>query len=562
MKKPLIIFISFIHISMAVAMGMTTPDKAVVQKIDSLLAQYFTADAPGGAIGIISRGEVIYRHGFGQSELYPPGAVDTRTLFDLASVAKPFTAQAILMLEQQGKLSLDAAIHRYLPDLPDYGHEITVRHLLQHSSGIPSSDVLRLFAGIPLDEPWTQQDEIDLIKTYAHLNFEPNERHVYSNAGYVLLAEIVENTSGITFPEFMTQSVFQPLAMQSTYVYDGSKPLSAALAKAYGREGDVFIQLSSHDDMSYGGGNVHSHLDDMLRWGQHLFSPATGGPQLLQRISTPYNTLNNGDTLNYTYGFYVRKHKGQRMVDHSGGVPGFRSRFTLFPDDEVAIIILLNTEHINTRMLTHQLADILLAGKLVEPEPHVRTAIDFDVSRAEAYAGAYQMPDGMEMHFSVERDTFWLSLPGAPDFQLFAESETRFFLKAFDAQCSFVIAPDGKVNEMIWHQGGRDYTAIRAEKREPLLPEEMHSFAGYYVQPALQATYQITLENGQLQLLLPATFQTYLGFGSTGLNHINGNTFMTDNLGLLTFTRDDAGSPDGFVLQDVGRLQQIRFKKQ
>lgn len=562
MKKPLLIFISFIHISMAVAMGMTNPENAVVQKVDSLLAQYFTADAPGGAIGIISGGEVIYRNCFGQSELDPQKAVDVRTLFDLASVAKPFTAMAILLLEQQGKLALDADIHSYLPDIPDYGHEITVRHLLQHSSGIPSTDVLRLFAGIPLDEPWTQQDELGLINTYPQLNFEPNTRHLYSNAGYALLAKIVETTSGITFPEFMAQYIFQPTGMQATYVYDGSKLPVSDMATGYGRQDEIFVPLSNFDDLSYGGGNVHSNLDDMLRWGQHFFNPAIGDPQLLQRISTPYNTLKNGDTLNYTYGFYVRNHKGQRVVDHSGGVPGFRSRFTLFPDDEVAIIILLNTEHINTRELKDRLADIVLADKLVEPKPKIRTAIDLDIAQAEAFVGTYQMPDGMEMHFSVERDTFWLSLPGAPDFQLFAESETRFFLKAFDAQCSFVLAADGKANEMIWHQGGNAYTAIRVEERKPLLPNEWQQFAGNYIQQALQATYQIRHENGQLHLLLPTTFQTYLGFGATELSHVSGDTFMTDRLGMLTFTRDDTGSLSGFVLQDVGRLQQLRFAKQ
>ncbi len=561
MKIPIVFFVTFIQMSMAVAMGMSNPGSHALPKIDSLLAQYADADAPGGAIAIISGGELLYTKNFGQRNLELKQAVDAHTLFDLASVAKPFTAMAILLLEQEGKLSLDAPIQSYLPDLPDFGHEITIRHLLQHSSGIPSTDVLRLFAGISLDEPWTQHDEIELIKTYAQLNFEPNTRHVYSNAGYALLAQIVEKVSQIPFPQYMKEFVFQPLGMHATFVHAGYMPAASVVAEGYKPEDETFAPVSSLEDLSYGSGNVFSNLDDMIRWCRHFFAEEFIVDDFSGRISKPYNTLANGDTIHYTYGFYVREYKGQKRVFHSGGVPGFRSRLSLFPDDEIAIVIMLNTEHINTHTLTNELAEILLAGKLVEPEPKIRKAIDLDVNQFREFAGTFQMPDGMEMHFHVERDTFWLSLPGAPDFQLFAESETQFFLKAFDAQCSFVIAADGKVNEMIWHQGGKDYTAIGVEERKPLLPEEMPQFAGNYIQPALGASYQIIYENDQLQLLLPATFQTYLGFVSTALSHISGDTFMTDRLGMLTFTRDDAGTLTGFVLQDVGRLQQLQFDR-
>jgi CubicO group peptidase (beta-lactamase class C family) len=537
-------------------------EKEIGKQIDSLVALQLKDGTPGGVVGVILKGEIVYQQNYGLMNLEQKMPVDEQTLFDIASVAKQFTAFAVLLLENEGKLQLDEDIRTYLPDLPDFGYNITVRHLLQHTSGIASTDVLRLFAGISLAETWTQQDEIALIASYPMLNFEPNTQFTYSNAGYSLLARIVETVSGMDFASFLKTNIFDPLQMNSAFVNDRAGKAVEHMAIGYKVEEEEFAPCSSTEDYNYGSGNIFLSLQDMIKWGKNFFSPTIGNERLILNVFDRYNTLANGDSIDYTYGFFVREHKGIKMVEHSGGVPGFRNQLMIFPDEDLLIIAMFNNEDIATRRLSLGIAELILAGKLVEETPKPRVAIDIDHENLHAFEGTFQMPDGMELTFSLEQDTFWLKLPGAPNFQLFAESNTKFFLKAFDAQCTFTVASDGTVNEMIWHQGGGDYVAVRVGERKPLQPHELADFAGLYIQEDLKADYRITYQDEQLSLQVPHTFKTYLGFDQAILSHINGDKFLTDKLGMLQFTRDGQGQLNGFILLDVGRLQNIKFVKQ
>jgi len=419
--------------------------------------------------------------------------------------------------------------------------------------------VLRLFAGLSLDEKWTQEDEIALIQRYPYLNFRPNSAHVYSNAGYSLLATIVESVSGLSFPEFMAARIFKPLDMNASFVMDTERSDVSNFAVGYKKEDDDFVAFSSLSDFSYGGGNIFTSLNDILLWGQNILSPKIGNKDFYRKISQPYNTLENGDTLFYTYGFYVRDHKGMKMVEHSGGIPGFRNQFMIFPEDDTIIILMFNNESINTRRLATGIAEMLFADKLIDEIPAQRIAIDIEMEDVRVFEGSYVMSDGMELSFVAEQDTFWLELPGDQRFQLFAESDNKFFLKAFDAQCTFVQSDDGSVNEMIWHQRGQDHSAVRVEERIPLTPDDFPPYAGIYYQPELDAEYLIVFENNELTLYTPKNFKKYLGFDHVVLSHVNGDKFYTGPLGTLEFTRDEDNQINGFVLLNVGRLQNVRF---
>ncbi len=542
--------------------AQSSPAENLSSKIDSLVAMQHSPGQPGGVIAVISADEVIFKKGYGLMDMEQNLPVSPNTLFDIASVAKQFTAFAILMLEDEGKLNLDDDIRKHIPQLPEYPHTITIRNLLQHTSGIASTDVLRLFAGLSMSETWTYQDEMDLIMQYPKLNFEPGAQHVYSNAGYSLLARIVEEKSGMSFSDFLAQKVFSPLGMKSTLVIDRPGLNPQNLAKGYKMENDSFEIFSSTEDFSYGSSNIISNANDMIHWGQNILNTQTGPDDYLQKISNPYNVLENGDSLFYTYGFWVRNHKGVKMVEHSGGVQGFRSQFMIFPEENIILILMFNSEEIMTRRLALGIVETMFADNITEEVVKPREAIHLNPEVLQPFEGSFRMSDGMQLSFTLEQDTFWLVLPGDEKFPLFAESETKFFLKAFDAQCSFVKGTDGAVNEMIWHQGGGDYTAIRAEETVPLTPEEIALFAGQYYQEDLKFEYPLTLEDETLILHLPQTFKTNLGFDSARLSHINGDRFLTDRLGMLEFTRGEEGKINGFVLLDVGRLQNVVFTKQ
>ncbi len=530
-------------------------------KVDSLMSLLKTEGNPGGVIGILSGDKILLAKGYGLANTEKALPIDNNTVFDLASVSKQFTAFAILLLEEEGKVVLDNDIRTYLPDLPDYKYSITVRNLLQHTSGIASTDVLRLFAGKSLDENWDQEKEIELIRQYPHLNFNPNTRHVYSNAGYALLARIVNEVSGMSFSEYLEIKIFKPLGMKSALVYSDPAIKLENSALGYKMVDGKPVMVSSTTDFSYGSGNIRINLDDMIRWGQNFLSPKVGNTDLIKRIRTPYNTFENGDSIYYTYGFNVSRYKGVKMVEHSGGVPGFRNQFITFPDENLILILMFNNESINTRRLANSIADILLSGKTVQETPAPRVEIKLDIEKARQFAGNYQMDDGMEMEFSVERDTFWLMLPGNARFQLFAEQENRFFLKAFDARCMFTPSPDGEGFAMTWYQGGSTLTAKKAGEKVPLSPAETALFAGKYYQNDLKAEYPVLFENGSLTITTPATFKKYLGFDTVTLSHISDDRFLTDKLGVLEFTRDESKKINGFILLDVGRLQNVRFSR-
>ena len=537
-------------------------DKEVLkQKIDSLMSIEVGENQAGGAIGILSGDKVLFKSAYGLMNIEKNRAIDGNTSFDIASVTKQFTAYAILLLAQDGKLDLDGDIRNYLPQLPPYKEVISIRNLIQHTSGIASTDVLRLFAGLPFEGTWNQQMEIDLIMSYPQLNFAPNSKYLYSNGGYSLLAQIVENVSGLKYSEFLKKNVLFPLSMNATFVNDNPKNKISNCATGYKKEKENFNQFSSNEDTSYGAGNIYSSLNDMIIWGQNILSQRFGVNDYFNKITHPYNTLINGDSISYTYGFNIGNHKGIKMVEHSGGNLGFRSQFMIFPDEEIVLILLFNTESINTRRLAFKIIDILLADKLVVEKTKERVAVEIEFEELKPFEGNYQMPDGMKLGFVLEQNTFWLVLPGNEKFQLHAESPTKFFLKDFNAQCTFIKSKNGLVNEMIWHQGGEDYTAGRAEEREPLSYEELTLYAGNYFQDILKAEYPIVLENNILTLYTPSTFKTYLGFESVKLSHIGGDKFLTDRLGMIEFTRNNTNQIDGFVLLDVGRLQNIIFLK-
>ena len=541
------------------AVAQDAPAESLEQRVDALVALQHAPGQPGGAAAVITSEAILLKKYYGLMNVEKQADIAPDTLFDLASVAKTFTAFAVMMLEEEGRLNLDDDIRDYLPELPEYAHPVPIRRLMQHTSGLPSTDVLRLLGGIPLDERWTQRDEIGLVKRYPHLNFRPNTRSLYSNAGYSLLAAVIERISGVGFPEFMTSNVFEPLDMTATFVNHENVEDIEKLATGYGKDGEDFAEISSFNDLSYGGGNVLTTLDDMIRWARNILRPAVGRGDFPHLISRPYNTLENGELIITTYGFYVRDHKGLKMVEHSGGVPGFRTQFMIIPEKDIAVILMFNNESINTRRLATGIADAIFEGTLKDDPPVERVAVEPDIGKIKVFAGRYLMPDGQELDFVVDDGVFRLVLPGGGTFELFAESANAFFLKAFDAQCSFTVSEDGTVNEMTWRQRGEVVRAERIERIRPLGEGGLPEYAGDYRLTELDAGYPVVFENGRLELRLPETFKKYLGFDRVELRHVNGDKFYTGPLGMLEFTRDGEGRISGFVLFDIGRVQNIRF---
>jgi CubicO group peptidase (beta-lactamase class C family) len=335
-------------------------------QVDQLLSPWDRDDTPGAAIAIVQDGEVIYKRGYGIAQLEYAIPITPSTVFSIESDSKQFTAYAVAMLALQGKLSLDNDIRAYLPDLPDFGEPITIRHLIHHTSGLREQYTLLGLAGWRLDDVITNDQVLRLVKRQRELNFSPGDQQLYCNTGYTLLAEIVSVVTGQPFSEWTAQNIFQPLGMTSTHFHDNNELLVPNRAYGYvGEVGDFRKRVHTH---GVGPSGVFTTVEDLAKWVRNLDDDQLGGPALNELIHTR-GMLNNGDTLRYAFGLNIGQHRGLRTVAHGGGGGGFNSYFVRYPEQKFAVIILCNLGNFRSNSMAHRVAELFLSEKIQVERP-------------------------------------------------------------------------------------------------------------------------------------------------------------------------------------------------
>jgi hypothetical protein len=305
---------------------------------------------------------------------------------------------------------------------------------------------------------------------------------------------------------------------------------------------------------------MYASVNDMTNWLLNLTAGTLGGRKIYDRLINPADTLNNGDTISYTYGLNVWKHKGLKMVDHGGFTMGFKAQLMHLPEAGFSIFVLSNNESINPWDVAIGITDWFLKDQL-KPEPkkeHKEIEINKDLYKL--YMGSYIMTDGMVLKFDNENDTLKLIIPGAPKFIMYPEKENEFFIKDFDAQCTFIKDGEGKINEIVWHQNYQNPRGVRFSEPQPLTQDELMNFTGRYEIPELDVTYPVTMKDNQLIVTLPKTFRMVGIDTNMKLAHLSGDRFH-GALGLLEFKRNKDGEVTGFVIADIGRIRNIEFTK-
>ncbi len=337
-------------------------------RVDSIF-RAVSPTAPGCVVGVAQHGRPVVSRAYGLADIESSVPITLDTRFDIGSVQKQFVAAAVLLLVEEGRLALSDNIRRFFPELPDYGHPITVDHLLTHTSGIRDWTALLPLAG-------EGADVVELILRQRGINFTPGEEWSYSNSGYVLLKEIVARTSGTTFAEFARRRLFEPLGMTSSaYVADilqGEGPR----ALAYQQEGSGWKQYMRLGN-ERGGGAIISTVGDLLRWNAALTS-ARLGPLVTAKLHEPAR-LNNGRTLTYTRGLTVTDIPGGPLVSHSGGAAGYSTWLGRFTAHELSIAAMCNFEPVSVTQLSGRVADLFLPP-VVGPAPGPVAAPGVDVT--------------------------------------------------------------------------------------------------------------------------------------------------------------------------------------
>jgi CubicO group peptidase (beta-lactamase class C family) len=365
---------------------------------DEVFADLSKPGAPGCALGVYSEGKIIYAKGYGLANLEENVPITPQTVFDIGSTSKQFTAASILLLQEQGKLSIEDDVRKYIPELPDYGQKITILHLLNHTSGLRDYLTLMELAGINTDSVTTDEDALQIIARQNALNFSPGSDWLYSNTGFFLLSVIVKRASGKSLREFAAENIFTPIGMANTQFRDDHTSLIPNRALAYDpKEKGTGYAL----DVSYfeqtGDGAVHTSVEDLQKWDENFYTAQVGGKELLTQIQEQ-GKLNSGKVLDYAKGLSIQTYRGLPAVRHGGAWGGYRAELLRFPGQHFSVACLCNLGNANPSERADRVADIYL-GSLLKPKEEKKEAerkpendkkaIPMAAEQLKSYAGDY-----------------------------------------------------------------------------------------------------------------------------------------------------------------------------
>jgi CubicO group peptidase (beta-lactamase class C family) len=535
-------------------------------KVEALFSKWNSLDCPGAAVAVVKDGLVIYRKGFGSAQLEYGIPITPSTVFHVASVSKQFTAMAITMLEAAGKLSADDDIRKYLPELADFGRTISIRHLLNHTSGLRDQWDLLVLSGWRMDDVITQAQIMDRLTRQRELNFAPGERYLYCNSGFTLLAEIVSRVSGQPFTDWTRDNIFKPLGMTSTHFHLDHQEIVKNRAYSYnGEPGKGFTQAVLNY-ANVGATSLFTTVEDMANWIRNFDDKRVGGPAVLDRMLTK-GVLNNGKEIPYARGIEIGEYRGLKTIGHSGGDAGFRSDVVYFPEEKFGVAVFSNLGSFPPGTLTRQIADIYLASKLkqpgevpagAKPVTPLPAAKEFslDAKSLEAFTGTYWFEATQFVRRIVlDKDKLVYVRSADNKSELVPVSPTEFRMK--DVPDEVRVSFSGKT--------GNRYATVTVTVGtepptvgkwvEPFTPSEkaLKEYAGRYYSDELDTRYDLTLRAGKLEVH---------GGHSEDITLVPQmkDFFSVLDMASIKFVRDARRTITGFKIS-TGRVLNLKFAR-
>lgn len=514
-------------------------------EIDALMSRSFKPDGPGAAVIVVKNGEVVLRKGYGMANLELGIPVEPDMIFRLGSITKQFTAVATLMLIDEGKLSFDDPITKFIPDYPTQGQTITVEHLLTHTSGIKS------YTGLPEWRPLWRKDVslkemIDLFKNKP-MEFAPGEKWNYNNSGYVLLGEIIEKVSGMTYGDFVEKKIFAPLGMTQTF-YDNTARIIPRRITGYTRAGDKWVN-ADYLSMSWphAAGALVSTVDDLAKWDAALYSGKLVRQESLKRAWTPYR-LKNGRSTKYGYGWVMSDVAGIPSIEHGGGIHGFTTIGVRLPSEKIYVAILTNRDS-GTGTLGQQAAALAAGRRITEP-----VAVTLPASALEKYVGVYQLDEKREVIVTKEGETLFMQHPNVGKQDLVPMGGNTFFAKRNTAARIVFDELNGRITRLTLQTPiGPDDVADRTDKPLPkpkdpaaVDPALYDKYAGQY---ELMPNFILTLSRNGDKLIGQATGQP-----SVELVPESATRFAVPQVGaVIEIVLDEKGNPASLILNQGGQ---------
>jgi len=476
MKKICILKVFFLVFLMAIpsmhyAQNITT-------EIDQLMNDQYKADGSGATILIAKDDKIIFRKAYGKANMELDIDMIPENVFEIGSITKQFTAVGILMLLEEGMLSLDDEITKYLPEYPTQDAKIKIHHLLTHTSGIKS------YTSIPSLSDFSSKDFSveELINTFKNepMDFKPNEKFRYNNSGYVLLGAIIENITGKSYEEFIQKRIFDKLGMSTSY-YGSKSKLIKNRAYGYQKRDDAYVNgkyISMH--IPYAAGSLMSTVDDLYTWNKAIRNHKLISKESTEKAFTNYK-IDNGNAINYGYGWFTNRIKDVSVIEHGGRIFGYTSQGIYVPSENVYVIILTNCDCNSPKNIAYRIAAIAVG----QSYPKRSDAIKVSKDKLTQFVGAYKFEDGVIRFITLEGNQLYSQRNDSnTKVKIYPLSENRFFYD--DSFAEIIFFDDAKKqavfkNNMVEVKGAwSDEKKPTAKKEVQLSAEVLKKYAGTY----------------------------------------------------------------------------------
>lgn len=539
-----ILSLSVIVLASAIAVARKEKeDEALERNVDQIFTAYDKPGSPGCALGVVRDGNLVYKKGYGAASLELGVPLTPESVFYMGSVSKQFTAASVVLAAEQGFLSLDDDIRKYVPEIPSYGKPITLRQMLHHTSGFRDILSLLFLAGRNSEDIHPTSELLDLLSRQKALNFTPGDEFLYSNTNYFLMSVVIRRATGEPLSQFAEENIFKPLGMAHTSFYDDRTVVLPGRVAAYApRPGGGFrVDWSTNYDM-VGGGGLMSSVDDLQLWDRNFYDNKLGKGTLLKEMQTQ-GVLNNGKQIQYALGLFISKYRGLPIVAHDGANFGYRTMLLRFPQQRLSVICLCNLGTSNPLRLSYQVADVYLEGQVApDPQPAADAKVD-----PQPFTGWYGNPESHSAHQLSAADGDIVALGTH-----FKPRDANHFVAAPGAEITFDRLQNGNVRATLTLEDGAPQVL---ERFEPLKPSaaDLAQYAGEYASSELQATYRFAVKDGKLALATnweePSVLEPTVR-----------DEFQSPVGVAMVFRRDAAGRLTGCDLF-AGRVRNIFFRR-
>jgi CubicO group peptidase (beta-lactamase class C family) len=540
-------WLPLLALSPAVARAQTLPED-FEKKVDALCAPWSRPGVPGGVVAVAQEGKMLFVKGYGLANVETGTPIVRETVFDVGSVSKQFTAVCVLLMEEDGLIKTSDPITKYFPEVPTFGKEVTIDHLLRMTSG------LRDYLNVWVVEGWWFTEERgfeDVVQTLARqqgLNSDPGEKFNYCNAGYALMAMLVERTTGKSLATYAKERVFDPLGMKDTFFMDDDSMVVPRRALSYSPSEAGKLENLWSPMAIYGDGGVHTTVDDLLKWHENFYANKLGkaDPALMEKMVST-KPLNSGQPNGYACGLFVGELDGVRRIEHGGNWLDYAAATARFPEKRLSVFVLSNAGDNGSGRVSDGVARLVLGTKEAE-----QTEIKLTEEQLKPLVGTFNLPDGRVLETKATGPQLTAQVTGQPAFPIYPESPTKFFFKVVKASIEFKLGEDGKATGATLRQGG---ATIELTAGAPFAPTDEHikALAGTYESFEVGSTVTLIARDGKLFVRRgddPEETEVTLRSPDAG------------SLAPYSFKvfRDAQGKVRGFTL-DAIRAQGLRFVK-